>query len=287
MATRIYINVDLDPFCAELVFPKGLDVGGFVSLVFGRFSQEAPRATQDKGVRHLSLRLPSKSKSKEDMPVQKKVFISVPYGERNPLCTLRDAPLPEDLEDIPDASDEEAVDDLILGTSESKSGANGPLPSQPNQSAPPGGAISGLLCPSCGGLFNSPEVLQLHKALTHTRNNGSTKPLPERTLYGCSVCKETFPTSAECLLHKWKHKDESEWPFQCKSCNRGFIRQAAFVRHQQSHSFDCKECGQSFADQKELQEHSMTHQHGRETFLCVHCEQLFLSRAGLQRHTRK
>ncbi|KAK8774945.1 hypothetical protein V5799_010523 [Amblyomma americanum] len=31
----------------------------------------------------------------------------------------------------------------------------------------------------------------------------------------------------------------------------------------------------------------MTHQHGRETFLCVHCEQLFLSKAGLQRHTQR
>lgn len=287
MATRIYINVDLDPFCAELVFPKGLDEGGFVSLVFGRFSQEAPRSTQDKRIRHLSLRLRSKFKSSEDVPVQKKVFISVPYGERNPLCTLRDAPLPEDLEDIPDASDEEAVDDLILGTS---SGENGTQSSEPDPSPPPAasGVTSGLLCPACGGLFNSPEVLQLHKALTHARNNTATnRPQPEKTLYGCSVCKETFPTSAECLLHKWKHKAESEWPFQCKSCNRGFIRQAAFVRHQQSHSFDCKECGQVFADQKELQEHSMTHQHGRETFLCVHCEQLFLSKAGLVRHTLK
>lgn len=289
MATRVYINVDLDPFCAELVFPKGLDVGGFVSLVFGRFSQEAPRPTQDKGVRHISLQFPLKAKSKDDVPVQKKVFISVPYGERNPLCILRDAPLPEDLEDIPDASDEEAVDDLILGPSASNSRENGPLRSELHPSSPlaiPGGAASGLLCPTCGGLFDSPEVLQLHKALSHARNN-ITRPQPEKTLYGCSVCKQIFPTSAECLLHKWKHKDESEWPFQCKSCNRGFIRQAAFVRHQQSHSFDCKECGQVFANQKELQEHSMTHQHGRETFLCVHCEQLFLSKAGLERHTKK
>ncbi|XP_077519729.1 uncharacterized protein LOC144129433 isoform X2 [Amblyomma americanum] len=279
MATRVYINVDLDPFCTELVFPKGLDVGGFVSLVFGRFSLEGPRATQDKGVRHISLRTSGRTRSEDDVPVNKKVFISVPYGERNPLCTLRDAPLPDDLEDIPDASDDEAVDDLILGSGNVDDKRPSKPVETPNENA-------GLLCPSCGGWFASSEVLLLHKAMSHSRNSAA-KPNGVKTLYGCTVCKQTFPTSAECLLHKWKHRPESEWPFQCKSCQRGFIRQAAFVRHQQSHSFECKECNRSFSDQKELQEHNMTHQHGRETFLCVHCEQLFLSKAGLQRHTQR
>ncbi|KAL1427505.1 hypothetical protein MTO96_017214 [Rhipicephalus appendiculatus] len=255
MSTRVYINVDLDPFCAELVFPKGLDVGGFVSLIFGRFTQEAPRGPQDHGVRHISLQSASRAKFGKELPLKKKVFISVPYGERNPLCTLRDAPLPDDLADIPDASDEEAVDDVILGSSKAD-GSDRP--------------------PS-----SNTEVLQLHKAMSHSRVN-SNKPV--KTLYGCKICKKTYSTSSDCLLHKWKHKPESEWPFQCKNCSRGFIRQAAFVRHQQTHNFECKECNRNFTSQERLQEHSVTHQQGRETFLCVHCEQLFLSKAGLERH---
>lgn len=276
MSTRVYINVDLDPFCAELVFPKGLDVGGFVSLVFGRFTQETPCGPHDHGVRHISLRSATRAKFGKELPLKKKVFISVPYGERNPLCTLRDAPLPEDLEDIPDASDEEAVDDIILGTN--NDAADRPAPS--SEEAPPA-VVSGLLCPSCGGWFTNTEVLQLHKAMSHTRVN-SNKPV--KTLYGCKDCKKTYSTSSDCLLHKWTHKPESEWPFQCKNCNRGFIRQGAFVKHQQTHNFECKECNRTFADQTKLQDHSVTHQQRRETFLCIHCEQLFLSKAGLERH---
>uniref|UniRef100_A0A131YW12 Zinc finger protein n=1 Tax=Rhipicephalus appendiculatus TaxID=34631 RepID=A0A131YW12_RHIAP len=277
MSTRVYINVDLDPFCAELVFPKGLDVGGFVSLIFGRFTQEAPRGPQDHGVRHISLQSASRAKFGKELPLKKKVFISVPYGERNPLCTLRDAPLPDDLADIPDASDEEAVDDVILGSSKAD-GSDRP-PSRSEEASP--SVVSGLLCPSCGGWFSNTEVLQLHKAMSHSRVN-SNKPV--KTLYGCKICKKTYSTSSDCLLHKWKHKPESEWPFQCKNCSRGFIRQAAFVRHQQTHNFECKECNRNFTSQERLQEHSVTHQQGRETFLCVHCEQLFLSKAGLERH---
>lgn len=276
MSTRVFINVDLDPFCAELVFPKGIEVGGFVSLVFGRFSQEAPQGAQDHGVRHISLQSATKAKSGKELPLKKKVFISVPYGERNPLCTLRDAPLPEDLEDIPDPSDEEAVDDVILGSNK----GDGNRQSSRSQEASLT-MTTGLLCPSCQGWFSDAEVLQLHKALSHARVNPNK---PAKTLYGCKDCKKTFGTSADCLLHKWKHRPESEWPFQCKSCNRGFIRQAAFIRHQQTHTFECKECNHTCTDQKELQEHNLTHQHGRETFLCVHCEQLFLSKAGLARH---
>ncbi|KAH6935126.1 hypothetical protein HPB50_003492 [Hyalomma asiaticum] len=276
MSTRVYINVDLDPFCAELVFPKGLDVGGFVSLVFGRFTQEVPCGPQDHGVRHISLRSATRAKFGKELPLKKKVFISVPYGERNPLCTLRDAPLPDDLEDIPDASDEEAVDDIILGTN--NDAADRPAPS--SEEAPPA-VVSGLLCPSCGGWFMNTEVLQLHKAMSHTRVN-SNKPV--KTLYGCKDCKKTYSTSSDCLLHKWTHKPESEWPFQCKNCNRGFIRQGAFVKHQQTHNFECKECNRTFTDQTKLQDHSVTHQQRRETFLCIHCEQLFLSKAGLERH---
>ncbi|KAH7969536.1 hypothetical protein HPB52_019312 [Rhipicephalus sanguineus] len=277
MSTRVYINVDLDPFCAELVFPKGLDVGGFVSLIFGRFTQEAPRGPQDHGVRHISLQSATRAKFGKELPLKKKVFISVPYGERNPLCTLRDAPLPDDLEDIPDASDEEAVDDVILGSSKDNEGDR--PPSRSEEASPT--VVSGLLCPSCGGWFSNTEVLQLHKAMSHARVN-SNKPV--KTVYGCKVCKKTYSTSSDCLLHKWKHKPESEWPFQCKNCSRGFIRQAAFVRHQQTHNFECKECNRNFMNQEKLQEHSVTHQQGRETFLCVHCEQLFLSKAGLERH---
>lgn len=59
MVTRVYVNVDQEPFCAELVFPKGLDVGGFVSLVFGPFGQE--RVDGDHSQRHLSLRTGSKA----------------------------------------------------------------------------------------------------------------------------------------------------------------------------------------------------------------------------------
>ncbi|KAL3249661.1 hypothetical protein MRX96_055870 [Rhipicephalus microplus] len=280
MSTRVYINVDLDPFCAELVFPKGLNVGGFVSLIFGRFTQEAPRGPQDHGVRHISLQSASKAQFGTELPLKKKVFISVPYGERNPLCTLRDAPLPDDLEDIPDASDEEAVDDVILGSSNGD-GSNRPS-SKPEVASPT--MVSGLLCPSCGGWFSNTEVLQLHKAMSHSRVN-SNKPV--RTMYGCKICKKTYSSSSECLLHKWKHKPESEWPFQCKNCSRGFIRQASFVRHQQTHNFECKECNRSFTTQERLQEHSVIHQQARETFLCVHCEQLFLSKAGLERHVLK
>lgn len=197
MSTRVFINVDLDPFCAELVFPKGIEVGGFVSLVFGRFSQEAPQGAQDHGVRHISLQSATKAKSGKELPLKKKVFISVPYGERNPLCTLRDAPLPEDLEDIPDPSDEEAVDDVILGSNK----GDGNRQSSRSQEASLT-MTTGLLCPSCQGWFSDAEVLQLHKALSHARVNPNK---PAKTLYGCKDCKKTFGTSADCLLHKWKH----------------------------------------------------------------------------------
>lgn len=265
MATRVFVNVDEDPFCAELVFPRGLEGGAFVSLVFGRFS----RHQGSTGRKHLALQ----RGANQGGPVGQKVFISVPYGERQPLCTLREAPLPDDLQDIPDPEeDDEAVDDVILAPSNAKAPSTGDGD----------GVQCGTLCTSCNGWFCSVEVLQIHRALTHARSNATAKPV--KTVYGCKVCRKTFPSSADCLLHKWKHRPESEWPFQCKSCQRGFLRQAAFVRHQQSHAPQCRECNLTFGDHDELHKHNVSHQHGRETFLCVHCEQLFLSKAGLQRH---
>ncbi|CAN7946542.1 unnamed protein product [Ixodes pacificus] len=166
MATRVFVNVDEDPFCAELVFPRGLEGGAFVSLVFGRFS----RHQGSTGRKHLALQ--------------------------------RGA----------------AQAGLGAGNAKAPSTGDGD------------GVQCGTLCTSCNGWFCSVEVLQIHRALTHARSNATAKPV--KTVFGCKVCRKTFPSSADCLLHKWKH----------------------------------------------------SHQHGRETFLCVHCEQLFLSKAGLQRH---
>ncbi|XP_064480822.1 zinc finger protein 665-like [Ornithodoros turicata] len=271
MATRVYVNVDVEPFCAELVFPKGVDVGGFVSLVFGPFVHGSTADPNSKSGRRFALA--KGNKKDQPKPVSKKVFIQAPYGERNPLCTLREAPLP-DLEDIPDESEDEAVDDPIYEPSREGGGPAAKIVSpmvkrgQNNE----GGKKEneGVTCSFCGGWFANHEVMQYHHALSHFKP--AAKSQEKKTVYGCSECKQMFSSSADCILHKWKHKPESEWPFQCKTCNRGFTKKHFFLRHQDAH----KKKAEKAAEMKIVSP--------RETFLCVHCEQLFLSQAGLARH---
>lgn len=74
--TFIYLDFDIDPFTAELVFPQGVPKGGSVSLVFGAFSKGQPT---------------KKAKFTEEFArmVSQKFRVSSPLVDGSPQCFIR------------------------------------------------------------------------------------------------------------------------------------------------------------------------------------------------------
>lgn len=91
METRVFINIDVDPFCTKLVFPVGVPVDGYIRLIFGKFSKTCLKDAAPNGSYAVE-RLDAVSTAVSD-----KVFVRSPSVDGEPTCTLRSATLPDDL----------------------------------------------------------------------------------------------------------------------------------------------------------------------------------------------
>ncbi|XP_077546101.1 uncharacterized protein LOC144158818 isoform X2 [Haemaphysalis longicornis] len=75
--TFIYLNFDIDPFAAELVFPQGVPKGGSVCLVFGALRKSEPVNKATKLTEEFA-----------EM-VSEKIRVSSPLVEDSPQCFMR------------------------------------------------------------------------------------------------------------------------------------------------------------------------------------------------------
>lgn len=123
METRVFINIDVEPFCANLIFPAGVPAAGYVRIIFGDFSKTCSK------YRTASEKAPS-SESDAEAAVSDKVFVQSPSVDGEPVCTLKSATLPDDLnDDSDDAADQP--------NEENESASQVPELEEPNEPAEP------------------------------------------------------------------------------------------------------------------------------------------------------
>ncbi|XP_077502194.1 uncharacterized protein LOC144113150 [Amblyomma americanum] len=97
METRVFINIDVEPFCTKLVFPVGVPAAGYVRIIFGDFAKTCSKyRAVNEGA--------ADSESDASTAVNDKVFVRSPSIDGEPLCTLKSAALPDDLNDDPTAA---------------------------------------------------------------------------------------------------------------------------------------------------------------------------------------
>lgn len=152
-----------------------------------------------------------------------------------------------------------------------------------------------------------------HEACSDTGNGFEDESSPkEVTSYKCKLCKLTFQTHKEFMLHKnsKKHKNvriqcpicfglltaqlykkhlvrhESASHLICDVCGK-LYRKDNLVRHMQLHSFDlpyqCQMCPYRGRFMESLKIHIRTHT-GDKPFSCDKCQLRFLTRSNLNRH---
>ncbi|KAL3220837.1 hypothetical protein MRX96_005274 [Rhipicephalus microplus] len=104
METRVFINMDVEPFCTRLVFPVGVPAAGYVRIIFGDFAKTCSKyRSANDGAAYCE--------SDVTAAVNSKVFVQSPSVDGEPLCTLKLAALPEDLSD--DSVDVDDDDDSV------------------------------------------------------------------------------------------------------------------------------------------------------------------------------
>lgn len=99
METRVFINIDVEPFCTKLVFPVGVPAAGYVRIIFGDFAKTCSKYRVENGGA-------ANCESDSATAVNDKVFVRSPSVDGEPLCTLKTAALPDDLNDDSVAAEE-------------------------------------------------------------------------------------------------------------------------------------------------------------------------------------
>ena len=85
------------------------------------------------------------------------------------------------------------------------------------------------------------------------------------------------------------YQDQSEAPFKCNVCNKGFKYQINLTSHMQIHkeNYPCDECGKSFNNKLELKRHIVTDHKQTEstiTYECSKCKKFFSSLVRYEKH---
>lgn len=96
--------------------------------------------------------------------------------------------------------------------------------------------------------------------------------------YKCRICGETFEKFLALQIHEEGHIPESEYQFECETCNEKYVSQEKLDYHQKDHlqnkTYICEWCGMIFAKQDSLRVHTRTHT-GEKPLQCKVCKASF------------
>uniref|UniRef100_A0A336MTD1 CSON005442 protein n=1 Tax=Culicoides sonorensis TaxID=179676 RepID=A0A336MTD1_CULSO len=135
-------------------------------------------------------------------------------------------------------------------------------------------------CQQCPKRFKYPESLRNHHVRYHT------SPL---NWFSCNDCNFRGSTMKALEKHKLVHLDNSEKPFKCSYCDKGFGRRYEWNRHEMIHRsekpFICGICGHMVRTNYLLQKHMRVHQQGRP-YSCTLCDKTYRDRDTYKKHMK-
>lgn len=137
-------------------------------------------------------------------------------------------------------------------------------------------------CKQCDRRFKYPESLRNHLVRYHT-------PPELMKWYPCNECNFRGSTAKALEKHKLVHLDNSEKPFKCSYCDKGFGRRYEWNRHEMIHRsekpFICGICGHMVRTNYLLQKHMRVHQEGRP-YACTLCDKTYRDRDTYKKHIK-
>ncbi|XP_055613997.1 uncharacterized protein LOC129760371 [Uranotaenia lowii] len=168
-------------------------------------------------------------------------------------------------------------------------------------------------CPFCREKFIHKNSLTRHIRLSHTEKyvklEAATEMCPichqpyiktsmkrhmethteARMAFSCPICNKLFSTNWNLKQHKWTHANPTLKPFQCNMCSSGFVREADYITHMNSHKsirpYTCNHCGCQFIRKYNWIRHTREHETDKN-YTCEICGRKFHRKYYLTEHKR-
>uniref|UniRef100_A0A336N2F0 CSON008860 protein n=1 Tax=Culicoides sonorensis TaxID=179676 RepID=A0A336N2F0_CULSO len=135
-------------------------------------------------------------------------------------------------------------------------------------------------CPDCDKYFKSAACVKSHRYKVHV-------PKEKKPRIMCPQCDYITHDKHTFERHKLIHLDDSEKPFHCQFCKKGFTSLGNKVRHEKSHldirDFICTYCQKGFRTKDDLRIH-IRHHTGEKPYVCEICGQKYGDRGCYRSH---
>ncbi|XP_035580822.1 zinc finger protein 28 [Zalophus californianus] len=141
----------------------------------------------------------------------------------------------------------------------------------------------------------APEVPQrlpdTHKSPTWDQLGKALHPgpglLPGEKPFECRACNKVFVKSSDLLKHLRTHTGER--PYECAQCGKAFSQTSHLTQHQRIHSgetpYACPACGKAFRHSSSLVRHQRIHT-AEKSFRCSECGKAFSHGSNLSQHRK-
>ncbi|XP_064466176.1 zinc finger protein 14-like [Ornithodoros turicata] len=304
METRVYINVDVEPFCTKLIFPIGVPADGCVGLIFGKFSKTC-----------LKTVAPNETCASAEIStaVNDKVFVRSPSIDGKPLCTLRTAPLPEDLKEDPPprkrngkrqqgSVENEPVCETLPSNAEEQNSINDNAPVEASNKD--------------RRKQKNPVKVRIKRSASKVPAGSSTTSVPTRTSERQrKPVRVFFPDSSSGSEGDANEdNDDSSWegseqprllqamrmrqtksaerlstprvaPLKIKKLKEQALESAKPPKESSKTHYSCNECGKTFCSKSKYRQHSWCHRPSTDRpYKCKYCAKGFISKAAMERH---
>ncbi|CAG2056874.1 unnamed protein product [Timema podura] len=114
----------------------------------------------------------------------------------------------------------------------------------------------------------------------------------------CDICGKTFKSVIRWRKHRYAHGNPSEWPFECSTCLKRFIKKRELQQHillvhspgrgnklGENPSIPCKYCGKQFGTPARYKSHVDRIHLNLKPSVCIHCGKKFCNRSELAAHS--